>query len=333
MENKSLSMVILYLVLLLVIPIPGDGQIDSLRNLIGRALIDQNVPLPIDWETNNMVLRKTTFELLHMNEVEYTQEGLFNVISKATLVDYDNKSDSLLLNELFIRSPRIDSLFYWRGSIPGTFLKSSYNSELLDKISFFVKPESVLYWESYTPYYLSFLNIEGIDSTLLFVKKNIKSINQLRKANNYFIEFDTMTINVCLARLGIMNDTVVIDQLKNYYKLQNSRTYLQYFRKLSQIRTKYAFQQIGDVLISDLEHIGSLEWKMDIYRMAISGFITYVLNFPDRSTKFQDNFDEWLKAKRSRGGSKNFSTKEYIEMARNWYIQNKDNLVLDYDKY
>ncbi|HAQ38802.1 MAG TPA: hypothetical protein DCQ58_09875, partial [Saprospirales bacterium] len=156
MENKSLSMVILYLVLLLVIPIPGDGQIDSLRNLIGRALIDQNVPLPIDWETNNMVLRKTTFELLHMNEVEYTQEGLFNVISKATLVDYDNKSDSLLLNELFIRSPRIDSLFYWRGSIPGTFLKSSYNSELLDKISFFVKPESVLYWESYTPYYLSF---------------------------------------------------------------------------------------------------------------------------------------------------------------------------------
>jgi len=48
----------------------------------------------------------------------------------------------------------------------------------------------------------------------------------------------------------------------------------------------------------------------------------YVKNFPDQSTKQMDVIN-WPKA---------YST-EYLEMAKRWYLENKDRLILDYDKY
>ncbi len=30
---------------------------------------------------------------------------------------------------------------------------------------------------------------------------------------------------------------------------------------------------------------------------------------------------------------KDYSTDEYMDMAKRWYTENKDNLVLDFDKY
>ncbi|MBK7788839.1 MAG: hypothetical protein IPJ54_09735 [Saprospiraceae bacterium] len=99
------------------------------------------------------------------------------------------------------------------------------------------------------------------------------------------------------------------------------------------MRTKNSFKKIGDYLISDLNHITSSQDRNSIRQMALSTFIAYVKNFPDRSTKWEDTFNIWAIVKFSRSNSKAYATDAYMEMAKKWYIENKDNLVLDMDKY
>ncbi|MBK7788843.1 MAG: hypothetical protein IPJ54_09755 [Saprospiraceae bacterium] len=98
------------------------------------------------------------------------------------------------------------------------------------------------------------------------------------------------------------------------------------------MRTIKSFQKLGELLVSDLNYINSEE-RTHIKQAVLSSFIAYVKNFPDRSTKWEDTFNIWAIVKFSTSNGKAYATDAYMEMAKKWYIENKDNLVLDMDKY
>lgn len=319
--------------LLMAISLSGISQEYSLRETILSVLNGGKENIPVDWKNCNEDLRIETLRILESPNIEYTNSGLHRVVKRATDLDYNSYSDSLLLNIMFKYVPK-DSIFPNGDYLRNNFKKTDYSQGAIKKLVYYSQKQSILNWQSYTPYYLSFLEIEEIDSTLVFLKENIDAINHLHFAlYNIVDRFDTLDINVCLARLGKMSDTIVIDQIKEQFKSHYRKEFKEYFEMLSRIRTPYAFQKIGDYLISDLNEIKSEGKRKQIKEMALAAYLAYVQNFPDRSTKWQDTFNLWTMVQYSQVYGKDYSTDEYMEMAMNWYRKNKNNLILDYDKY
>lgn len=183
------------------------------------------------------------------------------------------------------------------------------------------------------PYYLSHLDISGIDTTLTYLKKNINRINDLHYSlGEQHNKFDTTDLNICLVRLKILNDTLIINELYEAFNDGYKKDYRQLIVHLSRIRTSYSFQQIGNLFLSDLKGVPESR-KQYIKEMALASFLAYVKNFPDRSTKWQDTFNLWNMVQYSSVHGKDYAAVEYMEMAKKWYVSNKNNLQLDYDKY
>ena len=313
----------------------ANAQVEGLEDSVKKRLHGEKVNIEVNWDTNNKELKLILEKIIKNKDELITYPGLFSVVKRATDLDYDYYYDSLFLNHLIMVGFRIDSLFENGDFIRNHFLRSSYSPASLKKLSFFTKPQSILFWKSWTPYYLSFLELEGIDSTLLFLKENIDAFNHLHyKLYNIHLRYDTVELNICLARLGKMSDTLIVNALTSELNNNYKKNYLQYIENLSRIRSQYSFQKIGDLLLSSLEDIISEEERVFVRQMALAAFLAYVKNFPDRSTKFQDTFVNMLTMVRhSKAQGKDYSTNEYLDRAKKWYLKNKDNLILDYDKY
>jgi len=308
----------------------GEGLEDSVR----KRLHGEKVNIEVNWETNNGELKFILAKIIKTKDELITYPGLFSAVERATDLDYDNYYDSLFLNHIISAGFRIDSLFEYGNFIPNQYLKSNYNTFSLKKLAFYAKPQSILFWKNRMPYYLSFLKLEGIDSALIFLKENIDAINYLHFRMYYIpFRFDTTELNICLARLGIINDTLVVNDLKSQLNISRKKDYRWYIENLSRIRTQYSFQVIADLLLSDLDDIISEDERVFVRQMALAAFLAYVKNFPDRSTKWQDTFDMWTMVMYSKVHGKDYSTNEYMEMAKEWDLNNKTKLILDYDKY
>ncbi len=293
---------------------------------IEAALQGQNIGGKFTWRPTDKNLKKLAYEKITDGKTPITTSGLRSVTFILTGNEYDALYDSLFLNILMAKLDR-DSIFRPLSLISLHFLRSNYNAASIEKLTHYKKPQTLLLWESRTPYYLAFHQIGGIDSTLLFLKENINEINRLhyKLYKTYDDEFDTTEINVCLARLGKLNDTLVCAQLEAQLYNGNRRTRYNaayYVEMLSRIRTPYAFQKIGDLVVADLSHVAN-EYTIEYFHTAaLDAFRTYVKNFPDQSTKLYDTI-KWP----------NTYPSEYVEMARRWYLEHKDQLILDYDKY
>lgn len=308
-------------------------QCEELTASIYSTLRGEKVNIPISRESNNENLRGLAIEIIKNDTLFYTNKGLHSVVKRATDLDYNSYSDSLFLDVLFHKFT-VYSIFDDGHYIRNNFKKSNYNNSTLQKLRFYSQKQTVLFWKSWTPYYLSFLNIQDIDSTIIFLMNNIDDINHIHyRLNNISKTFDTLDLKVCLARLGKMNDTIVITELDKRLNTSSRYNYYYYFENLTRIRTPYSFQKIGNYLFLDIDKNVYDGDKIRIRQMALSAFIAYVKNFPDRSTKRQDTFILFSLVSNSRGKDPDYSTDEYLEMAKQWYEQNKNNLILDMDKY
>ncbi len=315
----------------------------NIVSLVAQSITDEQALVQIleggkvehgyKWNFKDTTFKKLALSKLNDPSIPKTKKGIEFICGGATLETYDSIYDRQFLKHLLLKTPRVDSILDGATAVRN-FLKSDYTNEGLRLLSFYSNPRALLYWKSWTPYYLSFLGISPIDSTLLFYKKNFKTINEMHNSlYKKYIDIDTTEINVCLVRLGKLDDTIAIKQIEISQNKRFPNEYLKYFEYLVKMRTKNSFKKIGDYLISDLNHITSSQDRNSIRQMALSTFIAYVKNFPDRSTKWEDTFNIWAIVKFSRSNSKAYATDAYMEMAKKWYIENKDNLVLDMDKY
>lgn len=310
------------------------AQTLSDEDAIYKRLKGDNIDGIYTWRPTDKELKEKAKELILEKRDEITFKGIRSISFILTGDEYDDQNDSFFLNTL-IDFVDVQTLISECVFVRTHFAKRLYSNESIEKISVLVNPKEVLKWQSWLPYYFSFLEIIKLDSTLLFIKNNIDPINNLHYVlYNEPYKFDTIDINICLARLNKLSDTLVINQIKDsFYEKKYGRNYKKYFERLSQIRTQFAFQKIGEFLISDLMEVKSEDQRRIIKEMALAAFLVYVKNFPDRSTKIQETISLWTFVNFSKIQGKDYSTDEYMAMAKQWYILNKDNLILDMDKY
>ncbi len=312
-----------------------NSQILSDEEAIIQRLQGKNIDGKYTWRPKDKELKKLAIDLILKKEDVITEKGLMSLSFILTGDEYDDPNDSFFLNRL-ISFTDVEIISKECAFITSHFKRSLYNNESIEKLSQLAKPQEILKWNSWTPYYLCFLGIDNIELTINFVKENLNAINHLHFVlYNDPYRFDTFEMNVCLARLGKLDDTMVINQLTRHFDSTETyqKDYRKYIENLSRIRTPLAFQKIGGILISDLEEIISVDQRTIIKQMALASFLVYVKNFLDRSTKIQETINLWRFVKFSKFQGKDFSTNEYMERAKNWYIENKDNLIIDYDKY
>lgn len=312
---------------------PGRAQLVSDETAIITTLQEKRREGEYRWRPKDKELKYLAYQIMANDSIHYTNRGLTSLIRILTGDEYDDLHDSLLLNTMITKID-LDFLFGRTHLVGRHFTRSRYNSTSLQKISRYVHPQNLLR-RDWSPYYLTFLNLDGIDTTLLFLKENIDAVNRLHyKLYNTHNKFKPIDIDICLARLGILSDTTVISQLDETINSVSfgSRDYKKYIERLAQLRTPYAFQKIGDLIILDLEG-GAEIFKTRTRRMALGMFIVYVKNFPDSSLKIQETINVWNFVEFSRVYGKDYSTDEYMKMAQQWFRDNRDNIVLDYDKY
>jgi hypothetical protein len=310
------------------------GQTLNDEDAIVKVFSGENIGGKYLWNFKDTIIKNIALNKLEDPNVLKTKKGIVLLSYGFTSQTNDVVSDRIFLKHTLERTTRVDSIFEGADFVRNHFLKTDYDALDLKKITYYSMPHSVLYWKDWTPYYLSFLEIHNIDSTLLFFKKNIDAINQLHYSlYNIHNRYDTLDVNVCLARLMKVSDTLVINQLDDRFNSHYSKNYLVYFERLARIRTPMAFHKIGNFLISDLNDIMSDGEQKHVRQMALAVFLAYVKNFPDRSTKWQDTFNLWGMVRLSHLYGKDYATDEYMEMAKRWYMLNKDNLILDMDKY
>lgn len=309
------------------------AQSISDEQAIAQVLGGKKVEHGYKWKFSDTTFKKLVLLKLDDPSIPKTKKGIEFICAGATSRTYDSVYDRLFLKHLLAKTPRVDSILEGITAVRN-FLKSDYDKDDLHLISFYAKPHALFYWQSWTPYYLSFLGVSPIDSTLLFVKKNIKTVNEMHNSINHtYIEFDTIDINICLVRLGKLADTTVIKQIEQKKRIKFLHEFLYYFDSLVKMRSQNSFKKIGEYLVSDMNDISDIQDRKSIRQMALSVFLVYVKNFPDRSTKREDTFNIWAIVKYSTLNQKDYATDEYMEMAQKWYLENKDNLILDMDKY
>lgn len=318
--------------IMLATSLEANSQIANDYEKIRKMLADENIDGQFSWRFGDTTLENIAYEMLKDPNTKKTNRGIAKVCWRATNENYNSHKDSFFLSELFSRSVRIDSFFYNAHFIRNHFLRSDYQQSQVQFLAFYARKENIFHWSVFSPYYLSFLNVPGIEETLLFAKKNVRHLNALTDSKNLtLIDLDTVEINICLSRLGKMNDTLVVGQIEEsslQFKgsVHERLDYKKYISRLSMLRTPYAFDRIG-VIIGD-ESID----KKERY-IALAAFLAYVKNFPDRSTKWQDTFNMWTMVTYSNHHGKDYSTPAYLKMASEWYAINKDNIILDFDKY
>lgn len=292
------------------------------------------------WRPNDLVLKRLAISMLYSDSIIINNKGLSNLVFVLTGDVYDDVNDSLFLEALFLRRVRIDSFFSNARFMRNHFLKKAYTSEQKEYLSFYTSSKSLLYWEpSWMPYYFSFLELEGVQESLLYLKQNMHCLNSLisaKEGRGYSnLHYDEMEIDVCLARLGVLNDTVLVDDLlsqsgkagtSTYLKTRKNPAYL--VEQLSKIRTVYAFQKIGEFLQTDASNERNI-----LADAALAAFLAYVKNFPQRSTKIQDISYMWGMVRVSSLYGIDYSTREYMSSAKSWYELHKEGLLLDMEKY
>lgn len=285
---------------LLLFPVTVSSQILEDREAVAKMLAGEKIDGKFRWRPGDKELKKTSLELLTATNIEKTIAGSLLLIKTMTSENYDTENDSLFLDVLLKLPVRIDSLFECAGFISNHFLKTNYSHSQLEQLSFYSRPQSLLYWKKWTPYYMTFLDLPGLDSTLIFLKNNIETINQLHyELYDVPFRFKKTELNVCLARIGIYSDTAVVQELITEMNALYPKNYRWYIENLTKIRTIYSFQRIGEILVSDLGDIETTDEKTFIRQMALAAFLAYVKNFPDRSIKWQDTFNLWVMVENS----------------------------------
>ncbi|MBL0083527.1 MAG: hypothetical protein IPP37_14395 [Saprospiraceae bacterium] len=107
------------------------------------------------------------------------------------------------------------------------FNRRLYNTISLKKLKTLTQAEEVLKWQSWTPYYLSYLGFTEVEASIIFLKKNITAINQLHYSlNKEYHRFDTLDLNICLSRLGKYSDSLVIQQMDQPIACRLTRDYI-----------------------------------------------------------------------------------------------------------
>ncbi len=315
---------------IIVFPIMGQSLTD--REAIIQSLAGKNIDGKFGWRPTDQNLKKLAKDIIMNKETEFTANGLCLVTSALSGDEFDDFNDSFFLNNLIV-SLDLKKLINECALVRSHFKRNLYNETSLNKISTLTNRDEILIWQNWTPYYLSFMGFEQAESTFIFIKDNLAPINQIHyKLYGIPNQFDTLELNICLSRIGKLNDTLVIKQLEQQLNSGYSKDYIRYIKSLSKIRTIQSFQKLGELLLSDLNEI-HLENRIFIKQAALAAFLVYVKNFPDRSLKIQETINIWKFVHFSKVQGKDYSSDEYMEMAKKWYIENKDNLVLDMDKY
>lgn len=315
-----------------IIVFPTMGQSLTDREAIIQTLAGKNIDGKFAWRPTDRALKKLAVEIILDNDTEITEDGLCLVSNILTGDEYDDINDSIFVNSL-VSKIEPSRLINNCGMVRSHFNRRLYNTISLKKLKTLTNAEEVLKWQSWTPYYLCYLGFTEVEASIIFLKKNITAVNQLHYSlNKEYHRFDTLDLNICLSRLGKYSDSLVIQQIDQRSHAGYSRHYMSYIQLLSKVRTIQSFQKLGELLVSDLNYINSEE-RTHIKQAVLSSFLVYVKNFPDKSSKFHETSDMWTFVKFSKVWGKDYSTDEYMEMAQKWYIENKDNLVLDMDKY
>lgn len=299
------------------------------RMAVLKILEGQNIDGKYLWRPADYLLKSIAYEVINEGKSKKTNTGLLLISNVLTSANYDDYYDPLFLKVIMSRDVRIDSLFVGADYLRYHFRKSDYDSASLNKLAFYSEEGSILYWKSWTPYYLSFLDAKGLNSALFFLKEHIDVINDIRyKMDGVSNRFEEIDVDICLVRIGEINDTLIVDMLEEKFSKRNEINTSAYVSYLSMIRTPYSFRKIGEVLIS-----GDFDSNNNSGKIALAAFLIYVSNFPDRSTKSQDVFDKWNIVTYSKMFGKDYNTKQYLAMAKRWFLENSNNLVLDKDKY
>ncbi len=308
----------------------GISQLLTDEQAVVQMLRGESIEGEFTWRAEDKSLKRLALDIVESDTVVIKNERLSMLVRFMTSTDNDHYNDSLFLNILFERDIRIDSFFYKLGFIPTHFLKSDYNQASLNKLAFFTSKKSILYWKPWLLDYLTFLEVDSIGSALIYLKENFDCIKQLNSDLGDYTHFDTLDININLVRLGVLDDTLVVNDVIKKHEGGRRSMYKYLIEKLSKIRTQYAFSKIGEIMLR--EDFPVYE-KRRINHLALSSFLVYVKNFPDKVKKRQVVMRRGAIVKYSKKFGKDYSTDEYLEMARDWYRKNKDNLELDYDKF
>lgn len=321
-----------FLLINLIVAIPLRGQKLSDLEAITQTLEGKSVDGKYRWRRTDRELKKLAIKIIIDYKSKISVDGLCRIVSIFTGDEYDDVNDSILLNTLI---SKIDPNQFINtcGMIGNHFHRRLYNQNSLDKLRTFSQPYEILKWQGWTPYYLSHLGFVEADSSILLIKKNINAVNQLHYSmNKEYNRFDTLDLNICLSRLGKYSDSLVIQQIDQRSRSGYSRDYIGFIKSMANVRTIQSFQKIGELLISDLNEI-HFEKRKFIKQTALAAFLVYVKNFPDRSLKIQETMNQWTFVQFSKAEGKDYDTDEYMEKAKKWYLANKDNLILDMDKY
>lgn len=296
-----------------------------------EVLQNRSVDGRYTWQSDNKTLKALAWDMLNNDSTNLTRPGMLRLVELMTRDDYDPYYDSLFINLLLSRTTLKellldDDLAFVRNH----FLRSNYDSTSLQQLSFLARPQSALFWKPWTPDYLVFLRLEPIGETLQLLSKNLISINAL----NPSLHLDSLSLRIKLARLGLISDTSVVDQIEQMYPVQER------LEQFAAIRTPYSFDKIGSALLGEVEGLPA-NWSEAVRQrfikeyseIALSFFIRYVRDFPDRSTKKQDLLDRGLLVRFSDRNGKDYSTPEYLTIARSWYRKHRNKLILDQDKF
>ncbi|MBK8042005.1 MAG: hypothetical protein IPN20_19295 [Haliscomenobacter sp.] len=284
----------------------------------------------IEWTGKGGRLKQLFYEQCLLDSGEITPKGFLRVLDLVARKEYDSQYDSLLVN--YFLNSRDGPLFILDNipSIARKFLRSNYNKESLNKLSFFSTPQSLLFWDPFVAEYQTFLELDSVGTTLLLLKRNLACLTTLNPRLLPLAEQDTLLLNLHLARLGLFNDTTVVEQI-----IQSTPNYGYMIELLCKVRTPYAFARIGQFLLGEAipERFSAESYRAQISKIALSAYIRYVANFPDRAIKFQDTMDRWNLVTFSAAHGRDYSTPEYLDWARQWYREHQGALILDQNKF
>lgn len=302
------------------------------RDAIVATLKGESLDGKFTWRPTDAQLKMIAKKNLASNGNEFTANGILQLVFILTGDEYDDYYDSVFLNTAYALV-EIDTIMS-RGYFFGRhFKKTLYSSETIDKLFHFSQKDDVLRWRSWTPYYLTFLQVPGIEGALTMLNENIEQVNEL----HYLISgkrnvFDILDIEVCLARADVKIDREVIDLIKSALAYRQDFDHVKYIKYLSKIRTELAFQEIGSYFTKKLNGLSNKE-KAIVRNTALAAFLVYVKNFPNRTTKLQETINMWNLIYYSKFTGIDFSTDAYFDLARKWYQANKHNLEIDIVKY
>ncbi|MBK8109308.1 MAG: hypothetical protein IPK46_02695 [Saprospiraceae bacterium] len=224
-----------------IIVFPTMGQSLTDREAIIQILADKNIGGKFRWRPKDQNLKKLAKDIIMNKETEFTANGLCELLRHCQEMNLTILM-ILFLNNLIV-SLDLKKLINECAIVRSHFKRNLYNETSLNKIRTLTNRDEILIWQNWTPYYLSFMGFEQAESTFIFIKENLAPINQIHyKLYSIPNQFDTLELNICLSRIGKLNDTLVIKQLEQQLNSGYSKDYIRYIKSLSKIRTIQSFQ-------------------------------------------------------------------------------------------